>query len=247
MHIEKFTKKKNGDYTLSLSDNTKVSLHEDIILKYDLLLKREIDEEKLDYILSKNNDYTAYTNAIKYIGIRMRSIKEIKEYLKKKEVSDEVINEVVTKLKNDGYLNDLSFAKAYVLDKINLSNDGPKKIIDNLKKNNIKEEFIEDAISIFTDEIIDEKIEKLINKGVKHNSNKGAYLLKQKILNDLINLGYERSSINKQLSNLDIDDTEIYNKEYEKIKKKLSTKYSGEELEYRVKQKMYQKGFTYRN
>ena len=33
--------------------------------------------------------------------------------------------------------------------------------------------------------------------------------------------------------------------EYRKIKKKLEKKYQGQELEYRIRQKMFQKGFSY--
>ena len=36
----------------------------------------------------------------------------------------------------------------------------------------------------------------------------------------------------------------IYKKEYDKVYKRLSRKYSGSELEYKVKQKMYALGFT---
>ena len=39
------------------------------------------------------------------------------------------------------------------------------------------------------------------------------------------------------------DDEDIKNKEYEKIYKKLSRKYSGYELEQMIKKKMYEKGF----
>ena len=40
------------------------------------------------------------------------------------------------------------------------------------------------------------------------------------------------------------DDKELVKKEYDKIYKKLSKKYSGSELEYKVKQKMYSLGFN---
>ena len=39
------------------------------------------------------------------------------------------------------------------------------------------------------------------------------------------------------------DDSKIYEIEYKKVYDKLSKKYSGRELEYKVKEKMYQKGF----
>ena len=42
---------------------------------------------------------------------------------------------------------------------------------------------------------------------------------------------------------LDIDDNDIYKQEYDKLYRKLSKKYEGKLLEYKIKEKLYQKGF----
>ena len=39
MNIKKFVKKKDGMYSLELEDDSKTLVHEDLILKYDLLLR----------------------------------------------------------------------------------------------------------------------------------------------------------------------------------------------------------------
>ena len=43
------------------------------------------------------------------------------------------------------------------------------------------------------------------------------------------------------------EDKSIYEKEYTKLKNKLSKKYSNEELEYRIKISLYKKGFNQNN
>ena len=63
------------------------------------------------------------------------------------------------------------------------------------------------------------------------------------IIINLINLGYNSNIINKYLNEYNIDDNKIYQKELEKVKSKLSKKYTGKELEYKIKQNMYRKGF----
>ena len=40
-----------------------------------------------------------------------------------------------------------------------------------------------------------------------------------------------------------MDDSISYQKEYDKLYKKLSRKYEGATLEYKIKEKLYQKGF----
>ena len=42
MKIEKFKKKKNNIYEIILSDNTSLSFYDDTILKYNLLLTKDI-------------------------------------------------------------------------------------------------------------------------------------------------------------------------------------------------------------
>lgn len=243
MKIIKFAKKKDGQYMLTLENDRKILLHEDLILKNDLLIKKTIDEDEILNLLSQNNNYNAYNMSIKYLSVKMRSIFEVKEYLKKKEIDQSAIDQVVDKLIYQGYLNDAEYSKAYINDRINLSNDGPYKIITYLKNNNIKQEIIDNSIKFFDKNIQIDKINNIILKQIKSNNNRGAYLLKQKILMNLITLGYEKQLIVSCLDNFEINDSEAYKKEYNKIHDKLSKKYSGKELEYKIKQKLYQKGF----
>ena len=44
--------------------------------------------------------------------------------------------------------------------------------------------------------------------------------------------------------NLDLNKNDLLKKEYDKLYKKLSLKYSGKELENKIRNKLYQKGFT---
>ena len=70
-------------------------------------------------------------------------------------------------------------------------------------------------------------------------------MLKNKIIIDLVNLGFNKEDIVSELNNFEIDDKEAYNHEYEKIKKSLEKKYSGDELKFKIKEKLYRKGFRY--
>ena len=244
MKIKKYKKLARGQYSIILDDDSILNLHEDLILKYDLLLTKEIDNTMINVFLEENKKYTAYSDALRYLGIKMRSIKEIYEYLDKKMYSNEIINELVEKLKKEKYLDDNLYASYYVVDRIKMSNDGPYKIMKDLEKKGICIEYINNSIIKFNDKVQQDKIDKLINKQIKSNHNKSSILLKKKILEYLINLGYDRSIILSRLNVIyNFDDEDIKNKEYEKIYKKLSRKYSGYELEQMIKKKMYEKGF----
>ena len=62
--------------------------------------------------------------AIKYISLRLRSIKEIEIYLERKKVSTDIIKQVVEKINPKGYLDDDRFAIAFIKDKIKFYDNG---------------------------------------------------------------------------------------------------------------------------
>lgn len=243
MKIERYTKLKNGQYKLSLDNNTSILLHEDLILKQELLIYKEINDENIENLLEENKTYIAYDLALNYLKNKMRSKSEIKEYLLKKEIKEELINNAIEKLEEQGYINDSIYAKSFINDKINLSSDGPYKIKENLIKLGISEDIVLKSLEVFDRDLEITRIEKLMNKQIKTNHNKSEYLLKQKIITYLVNLGYTKELVISLISKLNVDDGDIKKKEYDKIYNKLSKKYSGKELEYKVRQKMYQKGF----
>lgn len=242
MKIEKYKYLGNGKYKVTI-DKEEFIIYEDIIIKYNLLSKDKIDKKELDKYLKDNSFYESYYLSLKYINTKMRTSKEIEKYLKKKEVDDKVIKEVIDKLKDDGYLNEDIYTKAYINDEINLRLSGPYKIKKDLIDLGISKEIIDKNIDIYTKDIVYEKIEKYVKKEIKLNKNKSSKMLKLKIINTLNSKGFSKEDILFILENISIDDKEIYDIEYKKIYDKLSKKYSGKELEYKVKQKMFQKGF----
>jgi len=245
MKINKFAKKKDGMYSVTLEDETKLLVHEEIILKYDLLIKKKITNEEIEKILEENLNYIAYNLALKYITTKMRCKKEVEDYLKNKKVDDSIVKKVIEMLEYSKYLDEEQYVLSFINDKIILTNDGPNKIIKELLAKDISSAIIYQKIDIFTDEIQKEKIEKVANKIVKSNRNKSVYMLKNKIIEYLSNLGYEKSMIIEYINDIELQDNKnIIEKEYEKVYKKLSKKYSGKELEYKVKQKMYSLGFN---
>ncbi len=243
MEIRKFSKQKDGMYKLQF-DEFSVSLHEDLILKYQLLLKKNISIDELDEIRLENNKYEAYNIALKYIKRRLRSEYEVRSYLTEKAISLDNINFTCVLLESQGYLNDKVYALSYLHDKINMSLDGPYKIRKYLSSNKVEDLIIDEVMSSFSKELERGRVEKIISKNIKINKSKSNNILQIKLKQLLINLGYSTDIINSSLSTIKVDDSSIKEKEYEKIKRKLSRKYSGSELEYKIRQKMYQKGFS---
>lgn len=241
MKIQEYRYLGNSKYKVIIN-NEEYILYEDIILKYNLLIKN-VNEKDLTKYLKENKRFEAYYVALKYIKAKLRTKKEIEEYLSKKDYNDFDIDYAVARLEQEKYLDERVYAKSYILDAINLKNIGPNKIVVELTNLGIDKVTVLDELSMFTNFIEKEKIYKYIEKSIKSNHNKSSYILKNKIKQNLINLGYDLNIINKCLGEYDIDDNEVYQKELEKVKNKLSRKYTGKELEYKIKEYMYRKGF----
>lgn len=244
MKIIKYIKQKESIYKLELDNKTSIKIHEDLILKYNLLINKELTNELIIELEKENQKYDVYNIAVKYIKTKLRSIKEMYDYLEKKGISKSDSKSSIDLLLKQGYLNDEIYTKALINDRINMSYYGPNKIRKELKDKGINSELIENNLIIFDEDIQLEKIKKLVDKQLKSNKNKSGNILKTKIQIYLNNLGYDNKLIFKVLNNVELNDKELCKKEYEKMYKKLSSKYEGKELEYKLKQKMYQKGFN---
>jgi len=248
MLIKKYKKLSNGQYKLFLDDESEICLYEDVILKYNFLIDKKITPAIKKDIELYNNLCDVYYVSIKSLKSRFKSTKELRELLLKKGYSVEDIDVTIKKLLDQGYLNDDSFCKSYINNQIITSLKGPLKITKELLSKGVSIDIINNNIDIFTVEQQLEKITKIINRLIKSNKTRGGSVLRKKILTYLINLGYDSSLVSSELTKYDFTiSTDIYKREYDKLYKKYSRKYEGKELEYKIKEKLYQKGLYYEN
>lgn len=244
MKIKKFTKLKDNRYKILLDNEDTFTLYDDVIIKYNLLANKEMDYHKFDEILSYNFNLEAYYKAIKYVNRKLRSKKEIINYLNK-DYDSKIIEKTIAKLEKDGYLNEILFINAYISDQINLTLNGYYKIEKDLINLGLDEKGIHEVLDKIDEEVWNERIDKIITKKVKSNHNYSYRKLKDKLIYDLGILGYRKEDIIKIFDAKEIIvDNEIINKEGNKIYNKLIKKYQGQELFYNLRNKLYQKGFS---
>jgi len=243
MKIEKYKKLKSNKYEVVI-DDIKVKLYDDVIVKFQLLRKKEISLEEFEEITEYNDRLEAYYKSLRYITKKLRSEKEIWKYLEK-DYSKEIIKETIDRLKKDGYLNEEIFLKSYISDQINFGSYGPNKVKDDLIKLGINEEEVEEKINQIDNDVWLDKIKKVISRRVNTNKTYGVYKLKEKIIYDLSRMGFYKWMIEDVIDECDITtDDSIVKKEYMKVYNKLSKKFEGSDLDYQIKMKLYQKGFT---
>lgn len=246
MKIDKIKKLKNGKYKLELDNKEAITLYDEVIINNNLLFNKNIDSELLNKINKDNDYYKNYNKVLKYILYKMRSRLEIDEYMKKLEIPLEEQEKIIIKLEQNNFINDSMYVKAFIADKINLTNDGPYKIRNELFKKNIDEDLIDEELSNYDESIFEEKVIKIIKKKFQTNNKYSSYILKQKIFNNLINLGYSKEMIISNLDHIETNNSNIIEKEYQTLYRKLSKKYEGENLLFEIKKDYIKKDLIWK-
>lgn len=117
MIITKIEIQKNNDdrVNIYLDDRFYCGMSLEIVMKQNLKVGSDIDTAKLDNLILDDEKYKATEKAVKYISNNLKTTKQIKDYLKKKNYSEITINYVLEKLKEYGYINDENYAKSFIL------------------------------------------------------------------------------------------------------------------------------------
>ena len=245
MKIEKIKKVGSSKYQLILQNKDVITTYEDMILKYNLLYRKEIDDSLLETLLEETRSSDIYYKSVKKITTKMMSVHDYKKWLEKYHLKREEKEQLIDRLKHVGLLNDDVYASAYVRDKAYLSKYGKEKIEQGLKEHGIEIEARKKALQEINDLDMYEKLQKAIIKKVEQNHRYSNQQLKQKIITEFVSLGYIKQDILEVLSHIHWkEDTKLLEKEFEKVYDRAKRKYQGNELLLYVKNKLYQKGFS---
>ena len=243
MKIIKYTKKNSNKYNILLENQESISLYSDLILKYNLLILKEIDKDTLEAIKKDNLRLDLYYKTLKYLK-SIKCTKDVKDYLK--DYDSSLSNYVIERLKKERYLDDNNYIKAYINTKILLSNDGYYKIYNYLKNKELDVGTIKEELDLIDDDTWLEKIKKLVNAKLKSNFKYSNNMLMIKLKNYLKNLGYPDYLITKSLNNITVDtkvEESNLKKDYTKLYNKYKNKYDSRKLNYILVGKLYQKGY----
>lgn len=195
MKIDKYEKINKNMYRIYFENGEIIDTYEEIILKFNLLIKKELQTKEYPSVISLTNIYEKYYKTLKYIAIRVRSKKEVKDYLKKNNTEDEDIEYIIKLLEKNNYLNDKIYTELFIKDKLNFTNWGYYKIINSLRNNDIDNNIINEYLKLLDYSIMYDRLYSLIEKYLKINKIKDKYKFKNKLYNHFMTLGYESNMI----------------------------------------------------
>ena len=247
MKITKLEKKKRL-YLIELDNGDKSYITEDTIVRFMLSRDKVISEEELKEIQDFAKFSYGKNLALYHLSFKARTEKEVREYLKKYDIDENMSSQVIANLKEDKWINDGQYAYA-IINANQLSGDkGPYVLTQKLTQKGISRSTIEEILKEFD---FSEVAQRVANKLLKKYERKlPARALQDKIIQNLTNKGFSYSDAKTAFDQLDsqVDQEttqELIFKELDKQYAKYARKYEGYELKQRLTQVLVRKGYDF--
>jgi len=151
-----------------------------------------------------------YTYAIGALGRRMRTVAELKRLLRPRvdadtEYGQTLVELVIRRLKDQGYLNDARYAAAYSSLRRDNEKFGRRRVISDLKAKGVHAEVIDQAVDVTYDEVNEERQarEYLRRKRIAKPKDQKQVA---RVFRQLIRAGFGSKSIFAILKKWDVDD-----------------------------------------
>lgn len=236
-------KKIKNHIEVTFDDQDIIYVEPELSIKFHLSLGQLVELEDFQKLINENSLLSCKREALRALK-KMMTILEMKNFLLSKGYQLHVVNQVVSDLIQKRYLDDATYAKMYV--NVKKQKEGPQMISHKLAEKGIKEGLIASAISTYQEFDI---ITEIIQLKLSHIKNKTKRQAFQSIKTQLMAKGFHREMIDRALAQAHdfyhADEKALLIKNYEKLFKTYHLKYQGYELERRIKEKLYQKGFSY--
>ncbi|MBM7553833.1 recombination regulator RecX [Thalassobacillus pellis] len=224
------------------------SVSEDLLVKEALHKGMELDMPTIEALIEKDDLHKSFSLAINYLSYRMRSEKEMRDYLEKKETDHEQVEVIIKRLYEEKLLDDQEFANSVVRSSIHTSSKGPLMIKKSLMEKGVSAQKAEQALEHFPFSQQYEKAMKFAQKKMQTDSKKSYRQQIQALQQTLMQKGYKNDVIQEVLANLPAEEKEqeewqavVY--QGEKLLRKYERKAEGYELKQKIKAALYRKGF----
>ncbi|HTX18143.1 MAG TPA: RecX family transcriptional regulator [Bacteroidota bacterium] len=178
----------DGEFAFGVSD--------DVLLRYGLHVGAELGEREVEEIARAEQEESAKQRALRFLSIRPRSRKEIRDYLLRREFSEDVAAKTVSKLESLRLLDDAAFARMVCRDLLAKKPAGEKLLRRSLFQKGVPRELIDSIVPEFTGreaslalatEAAERQLHRISRSSRKHDDD----ALRRKILDHLLRRGFE--------------------------------------------------------
>src|SRR5690625_4201400 len=220
---------------------------EEVLIQYGLRKGLEVSESMIEKLLQADTLQKSYAQVIGYLGYRMRSEKEIIDYLVKKEVNSEHIKIIMEKLTVRKLIDDQEFANSFARTRIQTTTKGPGLVKQELQAKGIAASIADEAIKLYDYGVQYKKVAKIAEKRSKKSSRHSIKKQQQQLQATLMRNGFTQDVIQEVITNTqeesaDSERDALYY-QGERLLRKHSKKLSGYDLKNKLKETLYRQGF----
>lgn len=195
--IEKQTKRDR--YNIYLAGVYSFSVSSRVLADYSLGENQDLSTKQIEEIKNADEEGKVYNRAALILSYRANTEDELKKKLIKN-FDEESVVKVISKLKNQGFLNDIDFAQRYT----EQSKKGKRLVKMELLKKGVDKELIEDVINEKDDDVEIENARKLAKKVFEKYQKEPAQIIKQKIYERLTRRGFSYDIFKEIIKDLDL-------------------------------------------
>jgi regulatory protein len=157
-------KNDNKRANLYLDDKFFSGISIELCVKHSLKKGMEIDENFLNSLIVEDEKGKALDKAVNYISSNLKTTRQIREYLKKKNYNPQTVDYVIGKMQEYKYLDDESYARAFVSTYSNKY--GKMKLMSALKSKGISDNIIDEVFD--SDLELEDSLPKVAEKYLKN-------------------------------------------------------------------------------
>ena len=139
-------KKDKSRYSVFIDGEFAFGLIMEDILYFKIKEGEKIPQEKYDYIMDTTVYIKAQDTAVRYLGYKMRTQKEVHDRLAESGYSEEICSRVLENLKQYDYVNDEIYCKKYIKETLKLKPKGIFLMKQELRSKGIDEDTVNRAI-----------------------------------------------------------------------------------------------------
>ncbi len=200
--------KRKGRYNIFLDGEYAFPVGEATLIDFRLMKGTELTDAQVTLIKNKENTNKAYGDAVNYLSYELRTEKEIKDYLYKKEYTTPIIMDVMDRLRKLNYLDDAAYAQSFINTQLRMSANGPRTIEQKMFKKGVPDDIIKQKIAEIDPDILLENATDFAQKQMRKTSRASFKQQMIKLRQNLYSKGFSGDTVNQAIENLDIEKDE---------------------------------------
>lgn len=197
--------KRKGRYNVYLDGKYAFPVAETTLIEFSLMKDVELTDKQVKEIQDRENVNKAYGDAVNFLSYQLRTEKEIKEYLYKKEYHKDAVETTLERLRELHYLDDNNYAKSFINTQLRTTANGPKIIQQKLVKKGVPNNIIQDKISEIDQDILLENAVEFAKKQVRKQKRASFQQMLTKVKQSLYQKGFDGEITNQAIKDLHLE------------------------------------------